>query len=148
MNLTENFTLEEFTYSRIAVERGIRNIPTEAQINNMRNWAIHIGEPLRLLVEEAVNISSGFRSAILNKCDLIKGSSTSQHLEGKATDIWVKNFTPYQLYVLIKSKLEFDQLIIEKNHKIEWIHVSWNGDKNRNQAFAMNLSNKNMPIIQ
>ena len=54
----------------------------------------------------------------------------------------------FTAYVLIKSKLEFDQLIIEKNHKIEWIHVSWNGDKNRNQAFAMNLSNKNMPIIQ
>mgnify|MGYP000188186551 CR=1 FL=1 len=60
--LSEHFSLEEMSYSRIAVEQAIDNEPPEAEREAMRHLAIHLLEPLRLLYGAPIAILSGFRN--------------------------------------------------------------------------------------
>ena len=60
--LSEHFSLEEMSYSRIAVEQAIDNEPPETEREAMRHLAIHLLEPLRLLYGAPIAILSGFRN--------------------------------------------------------------------------------------
>ena len=76
-----------------------------------------------------IHISSGYRSAELNKC--IGGSSTSQHCNGEAIDIDMdgspNGVTNKMVFDYIKDNLEFDQLIWEfgTSENPDWVHVSY-----------------------
>jgi hypothetical protein len=89
-----------------------------------------------------INISSGYRSKVLNH--YIGGSLKSQHCEGKAADIdmdGMGSVTNKQIFDYIKNELEFDQLINEFNYG--WVHVSYNAGNNRKQILdAIKVNNK------
>lgn len=141
-NLSEHFTLEEFTYSSTAKSLGISNTPTDLHLKIMKHTCQYLLEPLRkLLLEEYkttvyIKITSGYRSKALNA--KIPGSSnTSQHCSGAAADIeayyfsnGVKKVIPYTtLYKLIKKwvsekKISVDQCIEECSGGAKWVHVS------------------------
>jgi hypothetical protein len=74
-------------------------------------------------------ITSGFRSFDVNIA--VGGRFNSQHLEGKAADFIVPSMNLIYVFNIILQKLSFDQLIYEFSR---WIHVSWNGEKNRNEV--------------
>lgn len=131
MKLTEHFSLEELTRSETAQRYKIDNTPTAEQVENLRQLAINVLEPARLAYGAAVSVSSGFRSAVLNR--RIKGAKTSQHLRGQAADLQCRELR--RLYLIIKEQGNFDQLLFETNSSgAQWIHVSYNGSKNRRQA--------------
>lgn len=128
MKLSEHFDLSEFTFSSTAIRKGIDNTPDEKVIENLKALCIHVLEPIRAKLGKPIRITSGYRSKALNKA--IGGSKTSQHIEGKAVDFYVEGATIEDLFQFC-LKFEYDQLIQEFN---SWIHISWNGFDNRNQA--------------
>lgn len=133
MNLSKNFTLEELTYSATANTYKISNKPNAEQIENLKRLAMNILQPIRDKFG-VVRISSGFRSAELNK--KVGGKSNSQHLKGQAVDIgYVAVTKPKDVFKYIKDNLDYDQLLYETAGPVVWIHVSYvSKEKNRHQA--------------
>lgn len=133
MNLSKHLTLFEMTRSETAKRKGISNQPTEQHIENMKVLAEKIFEPIRRHFNSPIYISSGYRSAALNKA--VPGASkTSQHSKGEAMDIDMDNsgskITNKEIFNWIKDNLDFDQLIYEFGDETNpsWVHVSYNTD--------------------
>ena len=135
MKLSENFELHELIKSQIAERKGISNNPSTDQINNLKDLCLNVLQPIRSHFDSSVVISSGYRSPEL--CVAIGSKPTSQHSEGKAADIEIMNIDNKELAMWIKDNIEFDQLILEfykdNDPNSGWIHVSYNGDKNRKE---------------
>jgi hypothetical protein len=123
MKISEHLELSELTRSESAKRNGISNMPTPDHIENFKILATKVFEPIREHFGVPIRISSGYRSAELNKC--IGGSATSQHSTGEAIDIDQDGttITNKQVFDYIKDNLAFDQLINEFNYA--WVHVSY-----------------------
>lgn len=133
MILSKNFTLNELTYSDTARFLGIKNIPEQAAINNLKALCAKVLQPLRDGLGVPIIITSGYRCPLLNK--KVGGVSNSQHQYGQAADIYAKGKSLQAAFNYIKNFLPFDQLLFEKNKTTQWVHVSYRGDgKNRKQA--------------
>lgn len=129
--LADNFMLSEFLQSETATRRGIKNEPTEAHLNNMRESLGPGMQRVRNLLNSyydgggdvVITITSGYRSKALNTA--IKGSFKSQHCDGLAGDFIAPTFgTPKEICELIeqhKDVIQFDQLI----HEGDWVHISF-----------------------
>jgi hypothetical protein len=128
MNLSEHFTKEELIASQLAVRKGIKNEPTDAETNNLKKLAETLELVRDVLGGKSILINSGFRSFTLNSA--IGGVSTSAHLYGYAADFICPSFgTPRQVVdEIIKAGIKFDQLIIEglsqSNPQGAWVHIS------------------------
>ena len=131
IRLTNNFYLKEFVISQVAERHGYKNEPNEKQIDNLRLLCVNVLQPLREIINVPILINSGFRSFDVNAA--VGGRSNSQHLEGKATDFVVPSMNLVDVLNTIIQELSFDQLIYEFG---KWIHVSWNGDKNRKDVMV------------
>lgn len=60
--LSEHFSLEEFTYSRIAVENALDNVPPVEAKSALQHLVTCLLEPLRQLYKAPIAILSGYRS--------------------------------------------------------------------------------------
>ena len=120
MMLSPHFALAELTVSQTAARRGIPNVPTADQIDNLRRLA-QVLEQVRAIVSKPITINSGFRSQAVNK--LIGGVPTSEHCDGRAADIICPAYgNPYQLAKAIeRENIAFNQLILEYG---QWVHIS------------------------
>jgi hypothetical protein len=128
MNLSKNLTLLEMTRSDMAKRKGVSNQPTPEHIENMVILANKIFQPIREHFQVPIYISSGYRSAALNK--KIGGSKNSQHLTGEAMDIDMDghpHVTNVEVFNFIRENLNFDQLIWEYGNNVapDWVHVSY-----------------------
>ena len=133
------FSYSEFFKSDVAEKHQVSNIPDDAQLSqvlgNIKSLVLNILDPLRARIGRPIIITSGYRSQKVN--ELVGGSKTSQHLLGKAADIHVQGYTPQQMdvvYQTIQMCYDFDQLIFYPSKNI--IHVSWNGNKNRQESWV------------
>jgi hypothetical protein len=123
IRLTANFTLWEFLYSEEAIKYGLMEEQlkiAEHDILNLKRLCENVLQPLRNEMHESIRINSGYRSKALN--DKVKGSPTSDHMEGKAADIYIPG-KMMQAFTTIKQKYKFKQLISEFD--LAWIHVSY-----------------------
>ena len=139
MKLSAHFDLAEFTRSESAKRHGVSNQPTEEHLVNIKILCEKVLEPIRMKFGP-INISSGYRSKVLNH--YIGGTLSSQHCEGKAADIDMddmSNATNKEIFEYIKNSLDFDQLINEFNYS--WVHVSYNQGKNRKQVLDASKHN-------
>ncbi len=120
MKLTDNFSLEEFTQSDIALRLGIKNIASPNIMGNLKTLAEGL-EQVRKVLGYPLFINSGYRSPELNKA--VGGASTSAHVQGYATDFTCRKFgTPDEIVkVLEKSGIKYDQIIAEGT----WTHISF-----------------------
>lgn len=138
MRLSDNFTLAEFTNSQTATRRGIRNTPTAAHQEALRQLCVHILEPVRAHFGRPVRITSGYRSAALNRA--IGGSTTSQHSKGEAADFEIPGVDNRRVAKWIENNLPFDQLILEGAKRSDpnagWIHVSYRADRARGSVLT------------
>jgi hypothetical protein len=129
MKLSEHLDLSEVIRSESAKRNGISNMPIALHIENFKLLAEKVFEPIRLHFRCPIHISSGYRSAELNRC--IGGSLTSQHCTGEAIDIDMdgtpNGVTNKMVFDFIKDNLEFDQLIWEfgTSANPDWCHVSY-----------------------
>jgi zinc D-Ala-D-Ala carboxypeptidase len=133
MNLTSSFTLKELVHSTTAIRNGINNNAPPEVVRNLTYLCQHVLEPLREHMGCPIKVSSGYRSPELNK--LVKGSKSSQHMEGKAADLVVHGRNQ-EMFMFILQYLPFDQLIWEfgTDGEPDWVHVSYNADGNKRQV--------------
>lgn len=136
MQLSENFTLEEFVDSPTAKRLGINNNPGKEQINNLKKLCQTILQPIRNEFGQAITVTSGYRSELLNR--KIGGSITSQHLKGEAADIIC--YDNKRLWELItsminKGVIRVGQLINERS--LSWIHISLTTTSSVNQILFL-----------
>lgn len=118
--LSEHFSKEEMSYSRIAVENGLENEPSPEALHALGYLALHLLEPLRQLYNAPIAILSGYRSDKVNR--LAGGVAASQHRKGEAADCYIPEGPGYLLSLLIKSGLVFDQAIVYKKRR--FLHLS------------------------
>jgi uncharacterized protein YcbK (DUF882 family) len=144
MKLTEHFTLEEMTVSEYAARNGLKNDPSETAVQNLKVLCKTVLEPLRLIVQKPVIITSGYRSKTVNKA--IGGSSTSQHVKGQAADFIVIGMTVEEVFDIIAERLPYDQLIQEFG---KWVHVSYAGKLRHEKLLAKSAGGKTkyIPVV-
>jgi hypothetical protein len=139
MQLSTNLSLAEVTRSETAKRRGISNMPTAEHIENFKKLAINIFQPIREHFGKPILISSGYRSAELNKA--IGGSLSSQHCSGEAIDIDMDgtDITNKQIFDYIKNNLTFDQMIAEfpKQGNPDWVHVSFAANRSQRKQILV-----------
>jgi hypothetical protein len=133
MQLSRFFSLAEMTRSDTALREGIPNEPGSAEVERLRTLCEHVLDPLRETLGQPITVNSGYRSPALNR--RIGGATTSQHIEGKATDIQAPGMSVLDLFkVILRLGLPFDQVIYEaRNATTKWVHVSHNPGANRGE---------------
>ena len=136
---TKNFKVSELEYSDTAKMYKIDNtIPDELEYNTKR--LLLFLQDLREKWGSAIRINSGYRCPILNK--IVRGSKTSAHLTCNAVDLYPVNgkFEEFKKFIVAYlSDKNFDQCIIEKSGKSQWIHLGLynNSGKQRRQIFKI-----------
>lgn len=145
-NISKHITYAEAIRSDSAKRLEIDNIPTAAQLANMKSVAENVFEKVREHFDTQIYISSFFRCQLLNKA--IGGVSSSQHCTGCAMDIDADQYggtTNRKIFDYIKDNLDFDQLIaenVDSNNNIAWVHCSYvNTEKNRREVLLMRKVN-------
>lgn len=134
MKISKHISLEEATLSPTALRLGIDNTPNEDVLVNMKLVAERCFEPIRNWYGKPIKVNSFYRCDALNKA--VKGSLTSQHVQGKAMDISTGTKASNKLiYDWAKENIIFDQLINEYDYA--WVHISYNKNNNRNQTLII-----------
>lgn len=134
-SISTYITYEEATASATATEHGIdNNVYDPLILRNMVYVATSCFDTLREFAGAALGVNSFFRSKELNK--KVRGSSTSQHLDGSAIDVDADKYksctkTNAQLFAYALVNLKFDQIIYEKPKDendilsdCSWVHIS------------------------
>lgn len=121
MNLSNNFTLEEATFSETAVRMNINNQPSAEQLENMKIAAEGM-EKIRALLGKPIRVNSWLRLPEVNVA--VGGSKISSHMDGWAIDFTCAGFgDPYTVAKALKdSDIQVDQCIHEFGR---WVHVSF-----------------------
>lgn len=120
--ISPHFTLQELCKSSVADSKGIKNIPSESELSNLR-LLCQLLEFIRCAVGRPLVISSGFRCPELNK--LVGGVVNSQHTKGLAADIVCYNSSDMSRLVnAAKCHRLADQIISEYSGRKCWLHVS------------------------
>src|SRR5574344_2447337 len=134
MSLTKNFTLAELVHSDTAKARGIDNSLPPYLMRNAQALAERL-QLIRDTLGGAVTISSGYRCPELNKA--VGGTKSSQHHLCLAADIHANGYTAQELFKFIyDGNFGFDQLILEKVNRKEWVHISVQPNE-RNNRFSI-----------
>jgi zinc D-Ala-D-Ala carboxypeptidase len=125
-DLSEHFSLSEFTISQTAERYGIDNTPPAIVIERLTDLCKTILEPARTQLG-ALRISSGYRCDALNK--RVGGSPSSAHVLGYAADVVPLAVSKKTLARWVKTNCRFDQVILEFGAKSmegepSWIHIS------------------------
>lgn len=139
MKLSKYVSLAEVTRSDTAKRKGIDNSPTAEHLENLKVICEDVFDKVREHFGVPIYISSGYRSAALNKA--IGGSATSDHNNGRALDLdqdghgnGVRNIDVLN-YII--NNLEFDQVIAEfrrADGDFDWVHVGYRKGANRKQV--------------
>lgn len=144
MKISKHLDLAEMVRSESAKRLGISNMPTAEHMENMKQLAENIFEPIREHFGCPIYISSGYRSQALNAA--IPGSSiNSQHSRGMAIDIDMDgtNIKNSAIFEYAKT-LPFDQLIWEFGTKEnpDWVHISYSPLHRRQILYATKENGK------
>ena len=140
MKLSGHFTLAELTKTSVRME----NVPNEAQVENLKRvcrwlerlrkrWNDKYGDG-----DDPIIINSGFRSAAVNKA--VGGVPTSNHLTGCAVDIRCIGMEQALRYASIlldisdMSREDFDELLLERNGAVMWLHFAVRPSGNRRKV--------------
>ena len=134
MKISKHISIDEAILSPTALRLGIDNTPNEDVLVNMKLVAERCFEPIRNWYGKPIKVNSFYRCEALNKA--VKGSATSQHVQGKAIDISTGTKAGNKLiYDWAKENIIFDQLINEYDYS--WVHISYNKNNNRNQTLII-----------
>lgn len=142
MRLSQNFTLDELTFSDTAERLNIDNAPDEVVVENLKFLCVHVLQKIRDEFGPVI-VTSGYRCHQLNS--YIGGSKMSQHCRGEAADIKVPSADLRKVAQWIQDNLIFDQLILEAysdtNPNRGWVHVSITGAVNRKDVLTARFIN-------
>lgn len=135
--LTPHFTLQELTVTQQtgADGRVLANQPGDTEVLYLRILAELLLEPIRVLWDCPLRVTSGFRSEAVERAvqhrPFPEALKPSQHRRGQAADIApLSGLDLDEAYRRIwASALPYDQLILEEAPRpdgppVRWIHVS------------------------
>lgn len=138
MNLTKNFTLAEMVKSETALRHGMDNTPGEAEIENLKQLAEKVLQPVRDAYGKGVKVNSGYRHPEVNA--KVGGSKTSDHCKGQAADIEIPGVANADLAKWITENLDFTQVILEFYTPgipdSGWVHVSYDPQNLKKQVLT------------
>lgn len=139
MNLSDHFTLEEFTASQTAARYGISNYLPADLLRNAKACAAML-ERIRSFLGYPLLITSGYRSLKLNS--MLGSKSTSAHTEGFAAD-WhcPQAGTPMEISKALSAhvdELGIGQLINEFPGPGGWVHTSAKAVEPRHRIITIN----------
>ena len=123
MQLSLNFTYEEFIHSNTATDLGYNLSTDEWEFEQVKRLVTTAMQPIRDELGKAITITSGYRSPWLNYC--IRGAKNSRHMYGCACDFVVTDMTVDEAFDRIRGMdLDLDQLIIEfPKGDGPWLHL-------------------------
>jgi zinc D-Ala-D-Ala carboxypeptidase len=137
VNLSKNFTLQEYIKSQTALRQGIDNTPSDEHLENAKKLFEMVVQPVRDHFGVTV-INSGYRGPALNAA--VGGAASSQHCKGEAVDIECPGTPNYDVARWIEDNLDYDQLILEFYTPgipdSGWVHVSYKSTDNRKQSLT------------
>ena len=157
ISLSPHFCLDEFTKSSTAMKHGIKNIPPQEAVDNLKALCQGCLEPLREALGLPVVITSGYRTKALNSM-LAHSSERSQHMLGQAADFYVAEpkdlnlelgtlnpVKPTRRELLIKAfrliildeSIDYDQLILYPS----FIHVSYVSRERNRRTILLGMRN-------
>jgi len=143
MLITPHFTLDEMTVSQLAAREGLDNSPPPEARANLQLLCSAL-EQVRALFDAKIIVSSGYRSAAVNK--RIGGAPGSQHVQGLAVDFTVFEVSPREVVRRVsQSAIAFDQLILEYDH---WVHLSVVHAAPRRQVLTIRKGTGYLPGLQ
>jgi hypothetical protein len=118
--LSENFTLEELSFSETAVRHNISNQPAAETVVRLGATARGL-ERVRALLGAPIRVTSGYRAPAVNA--IVGGAPNSAHRLGWAADFTSPFGEPLAVcQAIAASDLAFDQLIYEFG---AWTHLSF-----------------------
>ena len=133
------FTIAELCASETAKKYNIDNTP-DSIITSHLQQLINFLNPLREAWGSAIKVSSGYRCDKLNR--FVGGSKTSSHLIGYGVDLIPANgrMDDFKTFIVdyMKTRM-FDQCIIEKSGKTEWIHIGLYNNKGQQRRMIFNI---------
>tara|TARA_R110000822_G_scaffold254206_1_gene380576 strand:- start:105 stop:542 length:438 start_codon:yes stop_codon:yes gene_type:complete len=132
-----HFSIKELTFSETAIRHNINNTPNDNELDNLLITAMEMENVRKLLGNNFIHISSGFRCVELNT--LIGSKKTSSHVRGLACDFTARGYgNPNDIVsAIVNSDINYDQLILEYD---SWVHISFCEDKEvpRKEALSIN----------
>ena len=134
------FTVAELCASDTAKKYGINNTP-DLTITAHLQQLINFLNPLREAWGSAIKVTSGYRCDKLNR--FVGGSKTSSHLIGYGVDLVPANgkMDAFKKFIVDYMKTcTFDQCIIEKSGKTEWIHIGLYNAKGQQRKMIFNIT--------
>ena len=139
MTTKSYFTIDELCASDTAKKYGIDNTPNPTIITRLQRL-INFINPIREAWGSAIKVTSGYRCEKLN-C-FVGGSKTSSHTIGYGVDLIPLNgkMSEFKKFIVdyMKNKM-FDQCIIEKSGKTEWIHIGLYNAKGQQRRMIFNI---------
>ena len=133
------FTIAELCASDTAKKYNIDNTSDSIIISHLQQL-INFLNPLREAWGSAIKVSSGYRCDKLNR--FVGGSKTSSHLIGYGVDLIPANgrMDDFKKFIVdyMKTRM-FDQCIIEKSGKTEWIHIGLYNNKGQQRRMIFNI---------
>ena len=140
MTTKSYFTISELCASDTAKKYGINNFPDATILSHLQQL-INFLNPLREAWGSAIKVSSGYRCDKLNR--FVGGSKTSSHLIGYGVDLIPVNgkMDAFKKFIIdyMKNKM-FDQCIIEKSGKTEWVHIGLYNLKGQQRKMIFNIT--------
>ena len=140
MTTKSYFTVAELYASDTAKKYGIDNTPNSIVISHLQQL-INFLNPLREAWGSAIRVNSGYRCEKLNR--FVGGSKTSSHLIGYGVDLIPVNekMDEFKKFIIdyMKNKM-FDQCIIEKSGKTEWVHIGLYNLKGQQRKMIFNIT--------
>lgn len=140
MTTKSYFTVAELFASDTAKKYGIDNTPNSIVISHLQQL-INFLNPLREAWGSAIRVNSGYRCEKLNR--FVGGSKTSSHLIGYGVDLIPVNekMDAFKKFIIdyMKNKM-FDQCIIEKSGKTEWVHIGLYNLKGQQRKMIFNIT--------
>lgn len=140
MTTKSYFTVKELCESDTAKKYGIDNTPNSIVISHLQQL-INFLNPLREAWGSAIRVNSGYRCEKLNR--FVGGSKTSSHLIGYGVDLIPVNgkMEAFKKFIIdyMKNKI-FDQCIIEKSGKTEWVHIGLYNLKGQQRKMIFNIT--------
>lgn len=139
MTTKSYFTIAELCASDTAKKYNIDNTPDPIITSHLQQL-INFLNPLREAWGSAIKVSSGYRCNKLNR--FFGGSKTSSHLIGYGVDLIPLNgkMGDFKKFIVDYMKIRmFDQCIIEKSGKTEWIHIGLYNNKGQQRRMIFNI---------
>ena len=139
MTTKSYFTIAELYASDTAKKYNIDNTP-DSIITSHLQQLINFLNPLREAWGSAIKVTSGYRCEKLNK--FVGGSKTSSHMIGYGVDLVPANgkMDNFKKFIVdyMKTRM-FDQCIVEKSGKTEWVHIGLYNAEGQQRKMIFNI---------